>query len=310
MINFVKRNKLIIIFLIIILFVIIGSTINYKNEFNSRILLYEKICKDISIDSDKSKDEHEVIKDIECGKDIRLSIMGNYRQAFNNNMVVLFDYGLPIMVIILIALYFGRRFRSGYLQNELVRNNYKSVLKKYLMNSYLLSLIIPVTGLIILISFSFISNIHATTELYGFYDLDALATPAFYLNKTYLYYGIFIFNLFLYGLYISNIYFIVSRKVKNIITSIIGSYLVFNVMNIFLSNAIGVGVAYLLYYLFKYEKAPFFIDYFNPQMVWRIHFLDQPLFLTIILFIIVIISLVFVRNIYNNKESVVIESEK
>lgn len=310
MTRFIKNNKLSIIFLIIIVVVIVNATINYKNEFSNRINLYNYICDKIVNDPENSIEEQKIVKDIGCDSDIRLSIMGNYRQAFDHNMTVLFDYGIPIMITILVATYFGTKFRTGYFKNELTRDNYKNIMKKNLLNSYKLSLIVPLTGLIIMISFSFISNIHAVSELYGFYDSDALAIPEFYINKVYLYYSLFVFNLFLYGLYISNIYLIVIRKIKNIITSVITSYLVTNVLNIFLSNALGVGVAYLLYYVFKYNEADLLIDYFNPQMVWRINFLKQPLFLTLTLLILVIISFLIILKIYGNKEKVIIESEK
>jgi len=280
----------------IVSIIIINSAISFENEHINRVRLFYEVC-----------DMQEY--NVDCKMVPRMAPLGSYAQSQNQSMVVALEFALPLVIILTVGLYFGSRIHS-YLKNEIMRKDYNAAIKSHVLMSYLKTIVAPLSGIIILIVFSFVSyNGRPSGSLY-YTDPDIFGIPFNYYNITWFYYLIFVINLILLGIYIANIYIIVSRYIRNIVTSIITSYVVYNIFNIFVTNFVGYGVAYYLYYISKNENAAEVYNYFDYNMVFHIEDLKHPIILTVNLFVIVLLTTIMIIKIYKNKEKVIMASEK
>lgn len=297
MMKFIKNNIITILFLIFAIVIMSKSVVTYNKTQFARINLFKTFC------------QSEV--QIDCNLSAKLAPLGTFHQFEDSGVAVLLGYILPLTTVLSVALYFSVRFK-GYLKNELMRLNYKKVLRNHILKSYLKSLIFPLAGLLLVCITAFVSyNGHASGSLYASDPTVRYGIPPMFYNVEWLFYIIYFLCLTLAGIFIANLFIIISRYIKNVVTSIIVSYVSLMSLEIFMINFIGYGIAYFLYYVFKYDN--FEIDnIYNSISINGVWYSDtmNPIFLLMYLLTIVIISSLIVKKVYQNKEQVVIAGEK
>lgn len=205
-------------------------------------------------------------------------------------------YIMPLFVIIPAIWQTQKEISSNYARNYLTRNNYKSYFKRMVKNVYKNAWILPVYCLIIFIV-SYIFSGHfdysfAVDHSIATYSLDKLQQGG-------LFFVGFIINILIHSLFYSNLALICARKNKNVILTILETFLLW--YGIVLAVEIMGGILVRIGVI-KPEYSLIFA-------LINIYSLDEtPNIIFVIIFglICFAISSIVLRKVYKNKEKNII----
>lgn len=217
-----------------------------------------------------------------------------------NTFFSILQYFSPIIIAIAVVGVFQSFLSSGMLENYLLRNDYKKVLKSMYKKVFKVALIVPISlVLIFLISmittrFNFdYSNIDTALSVFRQWKYDNFFLYGF---------GVVLIQFFM-SLFYVNISLYFCRENKNKLVAIIVSFLTFIVIDLFIYIII-YGV--LLNNILRLDISS---DYFNIAGYW--FYLEGKIFIPLIVSIILaIVSFAFLIIRYKNKEQVVNAYEK
>lgn len=216
----------------------------------------------------------------------------------------LLQYFSPLLISFMVLGVVQDTFSSGDFENYLLRMDYKKYLRKNYKIALVVSLIMPISLVVIFIiaslytGFNFnISNVNVELAVYNGWKYNH-----------FLLYGFLICLVqFLISLFYSNVALYCCHANKNKLVAIIMSYVIFIVADLFV---------YIIIYALIINKILGFnqlTDYFNIAGYWFFNHnrtIFELLIVVLVSFILQAISFIIIYNIYRKKERVVLSYEK
>lgn len=240
---------------------------------------------------------------IESGKPVKPDTITVFFDLLGNYSLRYLQIVAPLFIIAMAIWNFHKDLKSENYKNIITRMDYKKYIKKNLVNSLKCSLFLPIFLIYVFILAYILS---------GHFDIKATMTayPGYLLiDSKYLdYFSTFIFvyicNLIFHSIFWINIGYILTKKGKNIIVTLVSSFLCY--IAIFIISELFIG-GFLLSKLFGIKNA---MDYLNLANIWVYSDVENIFILLFYGMFLVVISFSFLLLTYKNKEGVVIENEK
>lgn len=209
----------------------------------------------------------------------------------------------PIFVIAVSAWQFNKELKSGYFKNILMRMRYSDYLKKSYLKVLKYSLIFPIF-LIFMFILAYLISGHFDFEQTLFQEgwVNPLLELKFVKILPQFIFA-FLTNFILHSIFWINIGFIMSKNSRNIILTIISSFLMY--IAVFIVTEIFIG-GFLLSGFLGLRNV---MDYFNLANIWVYEGINH-LWLTVVYALALAgISLLALIYVYKNKEEVISENE-
>lgn len=240
---------------------------------------------------------------IESGKPMKPDTITVFFDLLGNYSLRYLQIVAPLFIIAMAIWNFHKDLKSENYKNIITRMDYKKYIKKNLVNSLKCSLFLPIFLIYVFILAYILS---------GHFDIKATmaAYPGYLLiNSKYLdYFSTFIFvyicNLIFHSIFWINIGYILTKKGKNIIVTLVSSFLCY--IAIFIISELFIG-GFLLSKLFGIKNA---MEYLNLANIWVYSDVENIFILLFYGIFLAIISFSVLLLTYKNKEEVVIENEK
>ena len=289
---FVKRNKFLLISLLIIFLWVLISLIQYKFDFEN---LKESSIKNLEYCVQNHNDDF-------CDR-FSVAVMPDtisifFQLIINYSLRIFTFFVYPILIIISVTSGIYGMVKSGMFKNILTRMTYKNYISKVYLSS-LKNLIILPFFLIILFVGSYIlsgGNLTIPTEESSFISQE-------YLNNLVVFGLAYVLNIFLLNLFIINISYIFTIKCNHFVSAVIGSYLCFWIIWIILEAFVGVFVQNVF-------NVKLLTNSLNFSAFWVYdHVISLP-FMVLFALSLVIVSTIGVYLIVRNKERVVLNAER
>lgn len=201
--QFIKKNKITILSIIILIVWSVYEIINCYNEgliSNDPLILYYHIVKDLSLSF--------------------IQILA------------------PLFVFIPAIWNFHNELSSGYIKNSLTRIEYKKYLIKNYFNALLKTLILPCFVIFLFLMCCLLTkgfDFGSGKEMYGW-----IASPEQrFLNNLPIFMMVYIINILFHSILYVNLGFLYCKKYSNILVNILLSYLSFIILDIFMEIFLG-----------------------------------------------------------------------
>ena len=212
----------------------------------------------------------------------------------------LLQFFSPLLILIAFIGTIHSDFSSGIIKNYLLRMKYSDYLKKVGKVIIKISLITPITLLIIFIfsmiftKFNFdISKVDTTISVYDSWKYN-----------NFLFYGILICLIqFFVNILYCNIGLYCCQQNKNKLIAIIMGYIIFLLVDLFIYIVL---YAYIINQMLGFKELT---DYFNITGYWFFNSDTKIGFVVLISSLLAIISSVFIYHFYKNKEAIINASE-
>lgn len=288
--NFIKRNKFLLIILIIVLFIGIHDFCNvYKSE-QKNLKMYNACLKDDSLFYCNSYDDsYKKYK----GSDTPL-IMIN---TLSNEYTLYLPYLFPLLIMVAVILENYKDFKYKMLTQILQRENFMKYKKKLLIRSYKYIIIYPIFITLIFILSYLLSGHFYYRGLSDYFTYDIS-----YLQHFKIFFTIMIMNGIFHSIIWANFSLISLRKNMNKFISVIYAIFIFSafevfneivIKNIICEKVLKVnGGAFNLFDIFLYE------DHANMYAI------------ILVSLVYTLISCLIVHLIFKNKENLIIDNER
>lgn len=283
----ISQKQLIILIICFLCMFGLIELIQYWGDWNNTISIAEKmqeIHPELKIDFSK-KDTYNVFMDL-----------------MMNSHLNLIQLILPIILIIPAILNLHYLLKSGIFKDISIRSNYKKMIFKEILKCYLPCIIIPIFLLFMfLISYIFSGNFNIK---YTYNNIlgETMNFPIEYMNYPHIFVFTYIFNLGLIGIFFINVSLLFINKNKNILLTILFSFLTIMAFQIISEVFCGTILAVIL-------KNNLFRNLFSIYNLW-VYDGTSLIGVTIYILILVITTSILVYFNFRNKESVVILNEK
>ncbi len=293
-----KNNFLEIISFLILLVLLIFNSYSFINNINE-INKKNKEAYDYCLSINYKDSEYESY----CNNVLSNQEKVDFFTVLTN--IVIFGYGnisyvLFLFITIPSLYYICKYLKNNFLKNELTRCNYKVIKKRLFKKAYLSAFILPT-----IIIISFIISYLYTGTFNADYAIKYSTTgwSANTLSKPILFIIVYVFNIFIHSLLYVNIGLLIVRKYNNYFIAVISSFLMF------------IGIEAILEILFNGIIFTSILKSswgHNFNIINMLALNDQEGIYTslIVPFILLIISYIALHILYNNKEKLVIYSEK
>ncbi len=208
----------------------------------------------------------------------------------------------PLLVSMAAVYHFHSILKSGSIKNVLLRIKYKKFMKENVLKSWKYSLIIPIfLMMIFLISYTISGhfNFFKTLKDWGRSPYINLK----HLENTCTFIFVYISNFILHSIFSINLFYIVSKKSKNFILSIISFFITY--IGIFIIQEVFIGTI-LLGKLLKLENGT---AHFNFSTIWLYERVDNLFVSLLVTLAMVTISTLVLIKVYKNKEEVLLNNE-
>lgn len=309
MIVFIKENKVtFIIFLLVIFWLILGIC-EYVNDYgwNTRMNALEnqvELCYKNNYISHESEFFRSTCTDyIELyskptKKDIMDDTFTGFFTILSTNKLYYISLIFPLLIMICSIEHFHKKFKNGFIKNEITRDSYFKVLKKSVISCYLRSFVFVLLILFVCLLAYFICghfNYEQRLFLFPTYEWFYTNLPISII--------IYFLNIIFQYLFYVNIAFIFVKNNKNIFVCVILSYLCWLIIDIILELIIA---RYILFFLFDIWLG----DTFNLFSIYVWDLRDGDLLKFYISIVLFFLSFLVLCLKYRNKEKVVISCEK
>lgn len=300
--QYIKNNKMLFSALCILLGFSIAGIYNNIKEFNMKVNAHE-----YKLNECKTNMKNESNSFSWCNEYIKWD--GPKRSdAFFTFFDIIFDDHfriihllLPVLIIMCSIDRINNKLKNGYIKNELMRKKYNIYMIQEWFHSISHLLIIPLLFVFIfLVAFILTGNFDYKNSMLNF---DPWVNPVFFDN---IIFSIIIYfvNFLLHGVFIINIGYIMTKKGKGYILSVISSFIVY--LGLWLLSETIFGYFIMRGILGKPELH----NYFSFTTLWGYPLINNFLIFTLIQFSYALISSVIVYIIYKNKEEVIMANEK
>lgn len=293
----------------LILFILIGFVISitgcieYKDNQKSLIDYHNQLIEDCN----KTKDEDKSEEDLKLCNNLRSSDLSQYDTnsadayegfIFEKLRTYLNEFIIIAIVVIGSSYYITKYLRNRIIINDMIRENYKIIIKKLFMSTWKYALLIPIMLCItFMIIFIFFKQFQVSSDITAFYRFE----ETIFENNLILYFIVILVQSFLLSLIYTNINLIVSRKEHNYILSVIKTYLLIVGIEIFF-EAVITNLLYKFNSGFGHNLNIINIYSYSPSSDGMIHMF--------VLLGILAVSFIPLFLSYKNKEKLIIDCEK
>lgn len=302
---FFKRRTVFITITIIFLCWGLWAAKEYKSWWHEKNYAYEYYINQCNIENrDKEKYSDEWCNQIiESGNPVKPDTITVFFDLLGNYSLRYLQIIAPVFIIAMAIWNFHKDLKSENYKNIITRMDYKKYIKKNLLNSLKCSIFLPIFLIYIFILAYLLSghfDIKNTIDAYPGY----LLIDSKYLNYFPTFIVVYLLNLFFHSIFWINIGYILTKKGKNIIVTLVSSFLCY--ISIFIVSELFIG-GFLLSKLFGIVNA---MNYLNLANIWVYSDVDNIFILLLYGMFLVIISFLVLVITYKDKEGVVIENEK
>ncbi len=306
--KFVNKLKKHVIFLSVVLitvYLIVISFYKYLNEyyFVPKKYYYEMVekCNKDILDSDCELFENyhrKMVPEEALAKEDTVSLASNIVQNYD---FAFLQFLGPLLIIIVSSYGIHKEMNSGMVKNYLTRMDYKSYMKRIFLSSVKYAWLFPLTLIIIFLIAGFVTNFNFIV------DSSRLESVTYgnFKHSNYLLYTLLMCLLtFLHSIFQGNLGLICCKRNRNFVVSVITSYMLFMVVNIF-SYLIVSGL-----FLSRFLNVRDTGEYFNLTGYWWFPDGINYIFLFGVTLLLVALSYAALYFTYRKKEGVLIENEK
>ena len=210
----------------------------------------------------------------------------------------------PFLIMICAIWKFLKELKSGYLKNIVTRIDYRKYIKKHWLKSLRCTLIIPA-----FLIFLFICSLIMSKSLDYQFSLSENSGGGVWVERIFfenvpLNSFVYLLNFILQAIFWINLAYIVARDSKNMILSLITTFLVYMGLWYFFEVFIGFCVGRTVLHMEN------LYSYFSFTTIWSWELIDNLLLFTLIQFAFAFISTLVLIVFYNNKEKVIMNNEK
>ena len=293
---FLKKNKLLLICLLLLLSCVILSLVKYKIDFNHSIDEYNRVMEYL--------DKNSINSPIIPKKPIMYDTYSLFSYIIVDSPFAIIMYVMPFIIMLCGIYSFYSKIKTGYFKDECMRRNYKKNLIVNIFDSWKNAIIIPIF-IIVLFAGCYITtrsfDINKTIE---FYDYSLINRQ--YLDKLPTYFITYTINLIFLAIFYINISIIKKKKNSNLFVTLVQSYLIFIIVGIITEVVVGKGLEKIFPILKSYNLC-------NSLSIFNFWVYDNVMnlsFMTLFAFLLFFVSTLIVILKYRNKESVIIEIDK
>lgn len=293
---FLKKNKLLLICLLLLLSCVILSLVKYKIDFNHSIDEYNRVMEYL--------DKNSINSPIIPKKPIMYDTYSLFSYIIVDSPFAIIMYVMPFIIMLCGIYSFYSKIKTGYFKDECMRRNYKKNLIVNIFDSWKNAIIIPIF-IIVLFAGCYITtrsfDINKTIE---FYDYSLINRQ--YLDKLPTYFITYTINLIFLAIFYINISIITAKKNSNLFVTLVQSYLIFIIVGIITEVVVGKGLEKIFPILKSYNLC-------NSLSIFNFWVYDNVMnlsFMTLFAFLLFFVSTLIVILKYRNKESVIIEIDK
>lgn len=300
--SYIKNNKMTILVILILVGFAIASALNMNWEYNLSVLSYKTTIEKCNTEL---KDDHsfdamcEKYRNWEGPKRSDSNAIFMFLDIIHDNIFWTLQTLLPFLILMCTIDRINKKLKNGWIKNELTRKKYKNFIFSEWLHSVKQLWIIPFIFIFVLIiSYLMTGNFDYQNSLVGPDRINRF--QEFY--STY-YSEIFdnipraivvcSLNFFMQGIFIINIGYIMTKKSKNYILSVITSYMVFVALWIVSE-----------FYAF-YIEMPKLHNYFSFSAIWS----ETNYIVILVQLFYVTITSFFVYVAYRHKEEVIMLNE-
>ncbi len=293
---FLKKNKLLLICLLLLLSCVILSLVKYKIDFNHSIDEYNRVMEYL--------DKNSINSPIIPKKPIMYDTYSLFSYIIVDSPFAIIMYVMPFIIMLCGIYSFYSKIKTGYFKDECMRRNYKKNLIVNIFDSWKNAIIIPIF-IIVLFAGCYITtrsfDINKTIE---FYDYSLINRQ--YLDKLPTYFITYTINLIFLAIFYINISIITAKKNSNLFVTLVQSYLIFIIVGIITEVVVGKGLEKIFPILKSYNLC-------NSLSIFNFWVYDNVMnlsYMTLFAFLLFFVSTLIVILKYRNKESVIIEIDK
>ncbi|MEG0022361.1 MAG: hypothetical protein RSB77_04725 [Bacilli bacterium] len=299
--KYFKNNKILVLVLFIILAISARSISNNIREFNMNVDSYNYRINECNTTLKNDKFYFESCKGAkEWGGPKRTDAFFTFFDILFDDKFTILHLLLPFLIIMCTIEKLNQKLKSGYIKNELMRKKYSTII----LNEWLCSIkklwIIPLLFTIIFIaSYLLTGNFNYKSSLLNY---EPWVNPIFF-DNIFFSIIIYLFNFLLHGIFIINIGYIMTKKSKGYILSVLSSFIMFLGAWAFSETFFGYLISGKLF------GKPEFHNYFSFTTLWGYPEINNFIMFTLYQFILALISSIFVYKLYKNREEVLIANE-
>ena len=221
-----------------------------------------------------------------------------FNQSISTNIFDIFLYVAPLFIMLCSIWTIIKEYQSGFFKKNLIRINYQTYLKRTLHTAYKSAFILPII-MIFLFGISYLLAGHfdytvATNLGYSTFSVNNLSHPFIFIVS-------YILNKFFFSIFYINLALLFMYKNRNILVSILESYLFFIAIEIINEVLISDLIFYKVFHI-NIGYLLYILDCYSYAGINRLAYL-------FISFLYAFISFAVLYLIYKNKEKTIIQSE-
>lgn len=301
---FIKRNVAFIVVVVIFVFWGLFATNEYRTWWNDNNYAYDYYINQCENEY-KNIDEYQEWCNqlVENGRPVKPDTLSVFFDLLGNYSLSYLQIIAPLFIIAMAIWNFHKELKSEFYKNILTRMDYKKYIIKNWMKTLKFSMFLPIYLLFVFLLAFILSghfDLQSTMNVYPGY----LLIDSRYLDYFGTFMFVYVFNLVLHSIFWINIGFVVSKKGKNILITLVSAFLSY--IAIFILSEIFVG-GFLLSKLFGIKDA---MNYLNLANIWVYTDIDNIFVLLFYGVFLVVVSFVIFLLSFKSKEGVIIENEK
>lgn len=296
-----KRNKIVIIILLIISVVILFSVSSVIDEVDQSNLYRNQLIEKCKEDMKNEISDKEYLKT--CKETIKNeNVKVDFYTVYSDLLVWKLHYlnAIAFLIIVIPSLYsICKLLKNKYILNTLTRESYHSFIKKYLKTAYKYVWVLPFIALFTI----FLVAINTTFNPEYAIKFSSVVWSKELISNPILFISLYTLNILFYSFTFVNISLIIARKQHKYIPCIILSYIFYIGLELFLEVGVTMLISNIIF------KSDFGII-FNIMNLFMFNDVFGVTTLLLFSFLVMLISFISVYLLYRNKEKLVVDCEK
>ena len=296
-----KRNKIVIIILLIFCTIIlfsVNSIINDVKQSNMYRSQLVKECKEDIKNGISDKSYLETCKEAIQNEHIQI----DFYTVYSDLLVWKLHYlnAIAFLIVVIPSMFsICKILKNKYIINSLTRESYNSFIKKYLKIAYKYIWVLPFIALFAIL----LVTINTTFNPEYAIKFSSVVWSTNLIKNPILFVSLYILNIIFYSFTFVNISLIVARKQHKYIPCVILSYILYVGLELFLEVGVTMLISSIIF------KSDFGII-FNIMNMFMFNDVFGVTALLMFSFFVMIISFIFVYLMYRSREKLVIDCEK
>lgn len=288
---FFKKNKMFIIITLLLLGWIIICGLQYKKDLLEKERRFNEAVEECN------NSEEKWCEGLKNQKFVAPDTLTIYFYIISNYSISYIQWLAPLFIITATVWLWHKKMHSGFIKDELIRSDYKKVLRKNLLTSIKSCMILPFVFLV-LFGLCYLISGH-----FNITDSQQVGINIEFLDNIPKLMFIYFIVIFLHSIFYACLGLLFCKKSKNILITIVSAYLCFLMIDIVSEIFIGG----LLLPILGFSN---FSSIFNLLGIWI--YCDYPNYSSILVLstVIAILSIIVLVFAYRDKEEVLLRIEK